>query len=138
MSTRANELYRKMDEAMNMVETKVVMPEQKKAFLCCADCCDRDNQKSLVEIENCVAECQRPVRMLEEVINQRISQFSNSFAICAQACESDVRMSADNGNYAASQKAFDKCIEKCVEEGENRLPRFIDGLKVALEDASAW
>jgi len=97
----------------------VLVPLQKTAYLCMADCSDPTSKPQ--SIERCYQKCQHHIATADNHVQFTISNFQRGIQQCDMDCQ-------DKGN----QTEYESCVSGCADKVLNQFPDQTDELLAKL------
>eukprot|EP01084_Bolivina_argentea_P198347 339669_1 len=97
----------------------MLVPMQKTAYLCMADC--SDPTLSPQAIERCYKKCQHPIATADNHVQFTIQNFQRGIQQCDVECQ-------DKPN----QSEYEQCVSKCADKVLNQFPSQTDELLTKL------
>ncbi|KAJ8906764.1 hypothetical protein NDN08_003252 [Rhodosorus marinus] len=134
MVNRTDEFFAAVTKEIEGLEMNHVIPMQKKAFLCSADCCDGKTTRAEV-VGKCVDNCQRPLQFIQQTVNSAVQQLSNKFSACEAQCQDKANYIAEDRSQKAARRFYDRCVSDCAESCEKHLPEMVEHLRTAVGEA---
>eukprot|EP01024_Parvocaulis_polyphysoides_P012847 TRINITY_DN14828_c0_g2_i2.p1 TRINITY_DN14828_c0_g2~~TRINITY_DN14828_c0_g2_i2.p1 ORF type:complete len:166 (-),score=20.80 TRINITY_DN14828_c0_g2_i2:31-483(-) len=134
---RTLRLQKAVEEMTNSIDNKLVRPEQKRSFECCAQCCDTaQDQEALMR---CVDQCQQRVSRQQQVVNQLMQDFQNRLQRCAMRCNDMAKellpSNPSSQDIEKAQAKGQECVADCSDEYVNQIPKLQADLEQALRRA---
>ncbi|KAJ8907515.1 hypothetical protein NDN08_007626 [Rhodosorus marinus] len=137
MGDAEERFYSQLEEEGESFFFEYVLPQQRKSYLCSAQCCD--SPKDPMTSRLCVAQCRRLVDTLRKFYVEELRSLAGRYEKCAERCES-VGDEAKANPMTYPRTNFGKCSEFCALEFLNLVPKTIESLRTTartrLADAS--
>eukprot|EP01084_Bolivina_argentea_P131545 232172_1 len=111
LQTRIQSEVEKFQNAIH----KLLVPLQKSAYLCMADCSDPIQTPQ--SIERCYKKCQHPIATADNHVQFTIQNFQREIQQCDMNCH-------DKPN----QSEYESCVAKCADKVLNKFPSQTDEL----------
>mmetsp|Transcript_3116 Transcript_3116/g.9483 ORF Transcript_3116/g.9483 Transcript_3116/m.9483 type:complete len:220 (+) Transcript_3116:1124-1783(+) len=111
-SNKQRELQGKMEEMVQTLDARTIMPKRKSAFLEMAKCCDLSDPQAY---QQCVARAQQPEQRASQAVQQEMGEFQNRLQRAIQNCQDEVK----DGGYRdqnRAQNVFSACVEKVFDK----------------------
>lgn len=115
-------LQRATEEMISSVAKTHLRPMHKKAFLCSAKCCDRLQDASHEEFQNCVSTCQQAPSQAEKMLSTELQNFQQRIQRCAMDCRDRAQdeLPTDTSKHTPElmsklQGQVGACVNKCVD-----------------------
>eukprot|EP00188_Purpureofilum_apyrenoidigerum_P004492 Plantae.Rhodophyta-Purpureofilum_apyrenoidigerum.ctg51143.p1 GENE.Plantae.Rhodophyta-Purpureofilum_apyrenoidigerum.ctg51143~~Plantae.Rhodophyta-Purpureofilum_apyrenoidigerum.ctg51143.p1 ORF type:complete len:138 (-),score=26.84 Plantae.Rhodophyta-Purpureofilum_apyrenoidigerum.ctg51143:136-549(-) len=135
MTAQAENLFKRLQDEVEILNMDYMIPQQREAFLCSARCCDKEANMQATQV--CVTRCNDLPAMMQEAINAQTNEFSERFGRCATRCQDIAQTVAESKQMSAAEKAYSKCIGKCAEEFERLVPRFVKSMASTLRSVQS-
>mmetsp|Transcript_1177 Transcript_1177/g.956 ORF Transcript_1177/g.956 Transcript_1177/m.956 type:complete len:123 (+) Transcript_1177:176-544(+) len=116
LQTRIQSEVEKFQNAIH----QMLVPLQKKAYLCMADCSDPNLTPQ--SIERCYKKCQQPIATADNHVQFTIGQFQQGIQNCDMNCQ-------DKPN----QSEYESCIGGCADKVLAKFPGQTDELLSKLK-----
>ena len=115
---KQKELQRSVDDMVNDIDKRQMMPMRKAAFLAMAKCCDLGTPAAY---QQCVQRASVPEQRASQVIQQELGEFQQRLQRAAMACQDEVK---DYGykDQAKMQGAFEACVNGALDKHMKLLP----------------
>mmetsp|Transcript_15764 Transcript_15764/g.25001 ORF Transcript_15764/g.25001 Transcript_15764/m.25001 type:complete len:121 (-) Transcript_15764:150-512(-) len=116
LQTRIQSEVEKFQNAIH----SVLVPMQKTAYLCMAEC--SDPQQTPQSIERCYKKCQHPIATADNHVQFTIQNFQRGIQQCDNQCQDK-----------ANQQEYEACVTKCADSVLNKFPNDTDDLLSKLQ-----
>jgi len=123
-------MFRRLEGEVEVLNMDFVIPRQRDAFLCSADCCEKGPNMRATQV--CVTRCNEVPAMMQEAINAQTSDFSERFGRCAARCQDIAQTVAESKPLTTAERAYGKCVTKCAEEFERLVPKLVKSMTSTL------
>mmetsp|Transcript_38875 Transcript_38875/g.153713 ORF Transcript_38875/g.153713 Transcript_38875/m.153713 type:complete len:141 (-) Transcript_38875:2202-2624(-) len=126
MGDAEERLYSQLEEEGQSFFLEYVLPQQRKSYLCSADCCD--SPKDPMTSRVCVAQCRRLVDALRKFYVEELRGLAGRYEKCAERCD---RVGEDTkaNPLTYPRTNFGKCSEFCALEFLNLLPKTVESMR---------
>ncbi|GBF92136.1 hypothetical protein Rsub_04483 [Raphidocelis subcapitata] len=132
-----DKLQKDVEGLMDQLQASHLIPLQKAAFLCSANCCDA--RKQLGEIQQCTDRCQAPILSAQQAIYGELQTFQERLQRCLVRCQDRAQESLPSDrdpSEAQVKKAQDQllgCMDACAKEYSGGVPKLRAGIEAALK-----
>eukprot|EP01084_Bolivina_argentea_P131547 232174_1 len=119
LQTRVQSEVEKFQKAIH----SALVPLQKSAYLCMAEC--SDPLQTPQQIEQCYKKCQHSIASADNHVQFTFQNFQRQIQKCDMECQTDK-------TSQPSQQQYESCMTKCVDKVIGTFPRDIDDLMTKL------
>eukprot|EP00195_Chlamydomonas_chlamydogama_P004866 CAMPEP_0202901382 /NCGR_PEP_ID=MMETSP1392-20130828/14223_1 /ASSEMBLY_ACC=CAM_ASM_000868 /TAXON_ID=225041 /ORGANISM="Chlamydomonas chlamydogama, Strain SAG 11-48b" /LENGTH=141 /DNA_ID=CAMNT_0049587937 /DNA_START=71 /DNA_END=496 /DNA_ORIENTATION=- len=102
-----------------------LLPRQKQAFLCCAQCCD--NTTNMQQVQSCVERCTSGPAQFQKIIQANMAEFQERFQRCVFRCQDLAKESmsfdATPAEQSLAEQKFKTCFDACGKEFQAKIPK---------------
>eukprot|EP00879_Flechtneria_rotunda_P011025 GHRR01011520.1.p1 GENE.GHRR01011520.1~~GHRR01011520.1.p1 ORF type:complete len:142 (+),score=37.72 GHRR01011520.1:218-643(+) len=129
------QLQTAMGGVMDELQRSSLIPLQKEAFICSANCCDQ--HQDMRALQQCTVNCQRKVEAAHQVLYGNLEDFQKRFQRCLMRCDDLARESLPSRpNDKDISKAQDKqlsCMDACAVEYQGKIPKLKADMTASLQ-----
>uniref|UniRef100_A0A7S0UU73 Protein FAM136A n=1 Tax=Polytomella parva TaxID=51329 RepID=A0A7S0UU73_9CHLO len=132
------EVQQTVEALVSEVQISHLLPKQKAAFLCCAQCCD--TAKEVKQLEGCIQRCSIGSTNAQKAIQQQLGEFQERFQRAAIRCQDNVKDSfsmydSSPSDQAKAHSQFNDCMEATGKEFLQKIPKLRQDMQAALKHA---
>eukprot|EP00483_Globobulimina_turgida_P006542 UN06552 len=120
LQTRIQSEMEKFQKAIH----SALVPLQKSAYLCMADCSDPIQTPQ--QIEKCYQKCQHSIASADNHVQFTVQNFQRQIEKCDMDCQPDTNKSINN------REEYESCMSSSVDKVLSKFPQQIDELMAKL------
>ncbi|KAI3378884.1 hypothetical protein SNEBB_008414 [Seison nebaliae] len=136
MEEKKREVDRRIGTLVEVLDKKYLRSLQGATYRCNAKCCEDVNCSSEA-FQRCIERCSQPMQAAENTLNQGIQSLQNRLQQCATTCIDEasdmISSTASQNAMTAKQKHVESCMEKCMNDILQQIPKRQERLSSDLQ-----